>query len=239
MFPGGTRLFRMYGLIALTTFRCQSWLGIDTVPNPTPVVGVGSIRERRTRPVAAESLLGPASIDSWPPSSYNPTEPMVYKQDRLETGVPIGLPSLSHPIGSSLLITSSHNSEDGTNPLDHFAPRSSAGLVHDSRHFCSLDWRTFGVRLVAAYKFGRVGRNNAALPIVDHQVGLMGLVRDYTPQDMFNSIILHASLGKTYDLVVITTSSDKGNLLPIASPPERRFNHSFPRVVRSQQSHRP
>ena len=40
----------------------------------------------------------------------------------------------------------------------------------------------------------------------------MGLVRDYTPQDMLNNIILHASLGKTYGLpVVITTSSDKGD----------------------------
>jgi len=52
------------------------------------------------------------------------------------------------------------------------------------------------------------------LLIVDHQVGLMGVVRDYNAQDMYNNIILHATLGKTYDLpVVITTSTEQGNSL--------------------------
>lgn len=64
---------------------------------------------------------------------------------------------------------------------------------------------------VTAYKFERIDRNDVALLIVDHQVGLMGIVRDYNSQDMQNNILLHASLGKTYNLpVVITTSTDQG-----------------------------
>ena len=50
--------------------------------------------------------------------------------------------------------------------------------------------------------------------IVDHQVGLLGVVRDYNAQDMYNNIILHATLGKTYGLpVVITTSTEQGDFL--------------------------
>lgn len=64
---------------------------------------------------------------------------------------------------------------------------------------------------VTAYKFERIDKNDAALLIIDHQVGLVGIVRDYNTQDMYNNIVLHASLGKTYDLpVVITTSTDQG-----------------------------
>ena len=39
-------------------------------------------------------------------------------------------------------------------------------------------------------------------------------MRDYNAQDMYNNIILHATLGKTYDLpVVITTSTEQGDFL--------------------------
>jgi len=64
---------------------------------------------------------------------------------------------------------------------------------------------------VAAYKFERIDRNDVALLIIDHQVGLVGIVRDSTTQDMYNNILFHANLGKTYNLpVVITTSTDQG-----------------------------
>ena len=47
--------------------------------------------------------------------------------------------------------------------------------------------------------------------IIDHQVGLMGTVRDTSPEDMYNNILLHATLGNVYNLpVVITTSTDQG-----------------------------
>jgi len=74
-------------------------------------------------------------------------------------------------------------------------------------------WTTLllAVLQVAAYKFERIDKNDAALLIVDHQVGLLGAVRDYNAQDIYNNIILHATFGKTYNLpVVITTSADQG-----------------------------
>jgi nicotinamidase-related amidase len=65
---------------------------------------------------------------------------------------------------------------------------------------------------VTANTFERIDRNNAALLIIDHQVGLVGAVRDYSVQEMYNNIVLHATLGKTYNLpVVITSSTDQGN----------------------------
>jgi hypothetical protein len=52
------------------------------------------------------------------------------------------------------------------------------------------------------------------LLIIDHQVGLIGAVRDYSVQEMYNNLILHATLGKTYGLpVVISVGGDQGNLL--------------------------
>ena len=66
--------------------------------------------------------------------------------------------------------------------------------------------------------------------IVDHQVGLMGAVRDYSAQDMYNNILLHANFGKLYNLpVVITTSTDQGNFLLAISLVVP--NNSFPCAV--------
>ena len=42
----------------------------------------------------------------------------------------------------------------------------------------------------------------------------MGTVRDTSPEDMYNNILLHATLGKVYNLpVVITTSTDQGTIV--------------------------
>jgi hypothetical protein len=72
----------------------------------------------------------------------------------------------------------------------------------------------FFVYPVPAYKFERIDRNDSALLIIDHQVGLLGAVRDYNAQDMYNNVIFHATLGKTYNLpVVITTSAEQGCFL--------------------------
>jgi nicotinamidase-related amidase len=59
--------------------------------------------------------------------------------------------------------------------------------------------------------FERIDKNNAALLIVDHQVGLFQLVRDFSPEEFRANIIAHASIGKTFNLpVVITTSTETG-----------------------------
>jgi nicotinamidase-related amidase len=50
-----------------------------------------------------------------------------------------------------------------------------------------------------------------ALLIIDHQVGLAQVVRDYNTNDFRNNILGHAALGNVFNLpTVLTTSSDAG-----------------------------
>ncbi|OJJ99580.1 putative isochorismatase family hydrolase [Aspergillus aculeatinus CBS 121060] len=66
-----------------------------------------------------------------------------------------------------------------------------------------------GVSSVQAWN--RIDKDNAALLVIDHQVGLTQLVRDYSTNDFRNNIIAHAAIGKAFDLpTVLTSSSDTG-----------------------------
>ncbi|KAL3474772.1 Isochorismatase-like protein [Aspergillus californicus] len=59
--------------------------------------------------------------------------------------------------------------------------------------------------------WNRLDKDNAALLIIDLQVGLTQVVRDYSTNDFRNNMLAHASIGKSFDIpVVITTSSDEG-----------------------------
>ncbi|KIJ42679.1 hypothetical protein M422DRAFT_170847 [Sphaerobolus stellatus SS14] len=59
--------------------------------------------------------------------------------------------------------------------------------------------------------YERLDKNNAVLLIVDHQVGLFQLVRDFSPEEFRNNIIAHAALGKVFGLpTVLTTSAETG-----------------------------
>ncbi|KAJ0417380.1 Isochorismatase-like protein [Aspergillus carlsbadensis] len=63
----------------------------------------------------------------------------------------------------------------------------------------------------AVNAWNRLDKDNAALLIVDYQVGLAQLVRDHGTNDFRNHMLAHAALGKTFNLpVVLTTSSDTG-----------------------------
>ena len=49
------------------------------------------------------------------------------------------------------------------------------------------------------------------LLIVDHQLGLLQLVKDYTTAEFRNNVFAHAELGKLFDLpVIMTTSAEQG-----------------------------
>jgi hypothetical protein len=51
------------------------------------------------------------------------------------------------------------------------------------------------------------------LLVLDHQVGLFHLVRDFAPDQYRNNILAHAAIGKVFDLpTVLTTSSEVGML---------------------------
>lgn len=71
--------------------------------------------------------------------------------------------------------------------------------------------RDFCPRPAGSYTLERIDRNNVALLIIDHQVGLLNIVRDFSTGDFYRNIIQHASFGKTFDLpVVLTTSTETG-----------------------------
>lgn len=53
--------------------------------------------------------------------------------------------------------------------------------------------------------------HNQAVLVIDYQVGLAQLVRDYNTNDFRNNMLAHAALGNLFNLpVVMTTSSDTG-----------------------------
>ncbi|KAF7511823.1 hypothetical protein GJ744_003554 [Endocarpon pusillum] len=67
------------------------------------------------------------------------------------------------------------------------------------------------VAAVSAYTFERLDKENAVLLVVDEQVGLSQLVRDYTPTEFRNNMLAHAALGKLFNLpTILTTSAETG-----------------------------
>ncbi|KAJ5798628.1 uncharacterized protein N7503_007924 [Penicillium pulvis] len=59
--------------------------------------------------------------------------------------------------------------------------------------------------------WNRLDKDNAALLVIDHQVGLASLVRDFGTNDFRNNMLGHAAIGNVFNLpTVLTTSSDVG-----------------------------
>ncbi|OAQ67716.1 isochorismatase [Pochonia chlamydosporia 170] len=70
---------------------------------------------------------------------------------------------------------------------------------------------TQGVSTTNKFQFERLDRNNSMLLVVDHQVGLFNLARDFDPTLYREQLIAHAALGKVFDIpVVLTTSAQTG-----------------------------
>lgn len=68
-----------------------------------------------------------------------------------------------------------------------------------------------GAAATDGYSFTRLNKTDAALLVVDHQIGLSQLVRDYSVVEFRNAILAHAALGKVFDLpTILTTSADTG-----------------------------
>lgn len=68
-----------------------------------------------------------------------------------------------------------------------------------------------GATAIQGYTFTRLNKSDAALLVVDHQIGLSELVRDYSPVEFRNNILAHSALANLFDLpTVLTTSADTG-----------------------------
>jgi len=67
------------------------------------------------------------------------------------------------------------------------------------------------VASASAFTFERLDKNNSVLLVVDHQLGLSGLVKDYDATVFRQSILAHAAIGKLFNLpTILTTSADTG-----------------------------
>ncbi|RPA97283.1 Isochorismatase hydrolase [Choiromyces venosus 120613-1] len=59
--------------------------------------------------------------------------------------------------------------------------------------------------------FTRLRKNDTAFLVVDHQLGLFSLVRDFSPDQYRNNILAHAALPKVFNIpTILTTSAETG-----------------------------
>ena len=65
-------------------------------------------------------------------------------------------------------------------------------------------------------KYNRLDKDNAAVLLVDHQAGLLSLVRDFTPDEFKNNVLALADIAKFFNLpTILTTSFENGPNGPI------------------------
>ncbi|KAI9163845.1 putative hydrolase YcaC [Paramyrothecium foliicola] len=82
-------------------------------------------------------------------------------------------------------------------------------------------------------KYERLDKSKAALLIVDLQVGLYGVARDFDPNLYRDQMIAHAAIGKAFDIpVVLTTSAEVGPNGPL--PKEILEMYSNQTVIQRQ-----
>lgn len=62
--------------------------------------------------------------------------------------------------------------------------------------------------------FERIDKDNVVLLVVDHQIGLAQLVRDFDADQFRNNVLAHAAIGKVFNLpTILTTSAETGQSL--------------------------
>lgn len=62
-------------------------------------------------------------------------------------------------------------------------------------------------RLWPAVPFERLDKNDSVLLVLDLQVGLYSLARDFDPTLYYNNMLAHAGIGKLFDIPVILSTS--------------------------------
>ena len=67
-----------------------------------------------------------------------------------------------------------------------------------------------------SFTYNRLNKDEAVLLLVDHQAGLLSLVRDYSPDEFKNNVLALADIGKFFKLpTILTTSFENGPNGPI------------------------
>jgi len=81
----------------------------------------------------------------------------------------------------------------------------------------------------------RLDKNNAAVLLVDHQTGLLSLVRDFDPDKFKNNVLALADLARYFDLpTILTTSFEDGPNGPLV-PELKDVFHDTPYIARPGQ----
>ncbi|KAF8885979.1 Isochorismatase-like protein [Infundibulicybe gibba] len=63
----------------------------------------------------------------------------------------------------------------------------------------------------SGFKFTRIDKNDALLLVVDLQIGLFQVARDFGPDEFKNNIFAHSAIGKVFNLpTILTTSAETG-----------------------------
>lgn len=83
----------------------------------------------------------------------------------------------------------------------------------------------------SGFKYNRLDKDKAVLLIVDHQIGLMHLVRDQNPDVFRQSVLAHSAIANVFNLpVVLTTSAETGPNGPL--PAEIIAQHPKAPIIR-------
>ncbi|MBU6451622.1 MAG: hydrolase [Cyanobacteria bacterium REEB67] len=65
-------------------------------------------------------------------------------------------------------------------------------------------------------KYNKLSKDDAAVLLVDHQAGLLSLVRDFSPDEFKNNVLALADVARFFNLpTILTTSFDQGPNGPI------------------------
>jgi nicotinamidase-related amidase len=81
----------------------------------------------------------------------------------------------------------------------------------------------------------RLDKNNAAVLLVDHQTGLLSLVRDFDPDKFKNNVLALADLAKYFELpTILTTSFEEGPNGPLVPELKDAFPNT-PYIARPGQ----
>jgi len=75
-----------------------------------------------------------------------------------------------------------------------------------------------------AFQYKRLDKNNAAVLLVDHQAGLLSLVRDIDPDRFKNNVLALSDLAKYFKLpTILTTSFETGPNGPLVPELKEQF----------------
>ncbi|MGQ7248357.1 isochorismate family cysteine hydrolase YcaC [Halomonas sp. V046] len=86
-----------------------------------------------------------------------------------------------------------------------------------------------------SFVYNRLNKDDVALLMIDHQAGLLSLVRDFSQDEFKNSVMALADIGEFFDLpTILTTSFEDGPNGPMVPELKEKFPHA-PYIARPGQ----